>query len=323
MEGEQPKSRTGRLVAIVSALVLLARPGFIPTIASNCLAGWWLSGGGNLRKILFVLGGAALVFLGGALLNDAFDVAYDRKNRPIRPIPSRRFRLRNVWRAGIVLLLSGTIILQWPSRATAGVALVLVLCVILHNLVHRLISFSPVLLGTCRCLLYVLGASAGSFGVTGWSMWGGIAIACYSIGIEVIANAKPGRCPRLWALGLTFAPVVMALLINSGRYMLSASIFGAVFVLWMAWSLRDFVLIPQPATHRRAWLLLPGMVLADMLAACVTGAPLWSAPQEIREMMLVFLGLFGSSVTAGYAERWVERRELPAPSVPRFRVNLQ
>ena len=69
-------------------LLNLGRVSNLPTIWSNCLAGWWLSGGGNYWKLPLLLLGASALYTGGMFLNDAFDVDFDRQRRSTRPIPS-------------------------------------------------------------------------------------------------------------------------------------------------------------------------------------------------------------------------------------------
>jgi len=297
--------------ALLPTVILLGRPSHIATVISNCLAGWWLAGGGNTNSISFVLVGTLLVFLGGAFLNDAFDVTFDRQHHRTKPVPARKIGLRSVWRVGLFLLLAGTLVLQWPGRTTAVLALALVLCVILRNALHRLIPFSPVLLGLCRFLLYLLGASVAVRGINGWSIWSGLAIACYAIGLEMASSSREDGRPCWSAAALVLAPAGLAAIMNSGIYAPSALIFGGVFLLWTIWSLRGVLRTAVPGAHPHAWLLLPGMVLADMLAACVARVPPWLAPVEIRELTLIFLGLFAASVLAAHTAKWIERRTAP------------
>ena len=88
-------------------LLVLGRVSNLPTVWSNCLAGWWL---GSVRyeavahsgydaanlvpdishfwKLPLMLLSVSLLYTGGMFLNDAFDEEYDRLRRPERPIPS-------------------------------------------------------------------------------------------------------------------------------------------------------------------------------------------------------------------------------------------
>src|SRR5262245_63623198 len=85
-------------------LLILGRVSNLPTVWSNCLAGWILGGGGELFKLplpdlirLAVLtAGATFLYVAGMYLNDAFDEQFDSQHRPERPIPSGAIRAATV-----------------------------------------------------------------------------------------------------------------------------------------------------------------------------------------------------------------------------------
>jgi hypothetical protein len=72
-------------------LLVLGRVSTLPTVWSNCLAGWWLSGGGSWERFAMICLGATCLYVGGMYLNDAFDAQFDQQHRPERPIPPARF----------------------------------------------------------------------------------------------------------------------------------------------------------------------------------------------------------------------------------------
>src|SRR2546429_69363 len=92
-------------------LLILGRVSNLPTVWSNCLAGWLLGGGGTGWIFLVLCLGTSCLFLGGMFLNDAFDVEFDRQYRQERPIPSGAITLDEVWRWGFGWLGAGTAIL--------------------------------------------------------------------------------------------------------------------------------------------------------------------------------------------------------------------
>ena len=59
MDAEQvkPLHPSGAKLRPLRALLALSRVSHLPTVWSNCLAGWWLGGGGNFAKL-------PLLFLG-------------------------------------------------------------------------------------------------------------------------------------------------------------------------------------------------------------------------------------------------------------------
>src|SRR4051794_1896159 len=93
------------------AWLMLGRVSNLPTVWSNCLAGWWLGGAQNQGCLPFLVLGGTLIYVGGMFLNDAFDVEFDRQYRKERPIPSGAVTSRTVWSVGCGLLVFGASIL--------------------------------------------------------------------------------------------------------------------------------------------------------------------------------------------------------------------
>ena len=82
-------------------LLVLGRVSNLPTVWSNCLAGWLISGPGSIGALLLLCGGATALYIGGMYLNDAFDADFDRQFRRERPIPSGAISVTAVWRIGL------------------------------------------------------------------------------------------------------------------------------------------------------------------------------------------------------------------------------
>ena len=89
------------------ALLALSRVSNLPTVWSNCLAGWWLGGHGNFGNCRCCFLGVSALYTGGMFLNDAFDADFDRQRRAERPIPSGAISLPAVWRWGLGWLGAG------------------------------------------------------------------------------------------------------------------------------------------------------------------------------------------------------------------------
>src|SRR6058998_3416212 len=160
-------------------LLVLGRVSNLPTVWSNCLAGWLLGGGGTVWMLVVICLGATCLYVGGMFLNDAFDVEFDRQYRRERPIPSEQITLEEVWRWGFAWLGAGTVILVLLGKSTGVLAILLLVCIILYDAIHKLIAFSPILMSACRFFLYLLAASAALQGVGGLAVWAGLALAAY------------------------------------------------------------------------------------------------------------------------------------------------
>ncbi len=270
------------------ALLDLARVPNLPTVWSNCLAGWWLGGGGNVWKLPLLLFGASALCAGGMFLNDTFDAEFDRQNCPSRPIPRGLISRETVWVWSFCWLVAGALTLAMLGKTEGVLALMLLACIVLYNAAHRGIAASPWLLGLCRFWVYVIAGSTGAGGVNGWPIWCGAALAFYVAGAGHIAQRENSRGPfPAWALLLLAAPVFLALLLNSGDARKPAALVSLVFVVWVAWCARAIFQPGKVNISRIVSGLLVGIVLVDWLAV---------APQISHPLgAVVFLGLFGAA----------------------------
>ena len=274
-------------MALLRTLLVVGRISNLPTLWSNCLAGWWLGGAGNPEQLPLLVAGASLLYLGGMFLNDAFDAQYDRQYRPERPIPAGDISLTTVWRWGLIVLGLGGASLIFLGRVTGALGVALLLLIVLYNAFHKQLVWAPILMAACRFLVYVIAASIAANGVTGWALWGGLALAFYIAGLSFLARreATPGL-PDYWPLLLLAAPIVLALFMNGPGYRLAAGLLGAALAFWVVSALSQSLWSDKPNVGRTVSWLLAGVVLVDWLA--VADAP--------RQIGFVFIGLFLSAL---------------------------
>src|SRR5438477_10882950 len=141
-------------------LLVLGRASNLPTVWSNCLAGWLLGGAGQRGRFALLCAGSTFLYLGGMYLNDAFDAQFDQQHRPERPIPSGGIRLGSVWLWGLSWLALGVVSLCSLGKATAVLTCLLTLSILIYDAIHKIFAFSPVLMATCRFFLILVAASA-------------------------------------------------------------------------------------------------------------------------------------------------------------------
>jgi len=267
-------------------LLVLGRVSNLPTVWSNCLAGWWLGGGGNYAKLPFLLGGVSLLYTGGMFLNDAFDEEFDRLRRPERPIPSGRIPAAEVWLHGFGLLAAGILLLLLCGKLAAASAVILAFFIILYDFTHKFFTASPWLMGACRFWVYLIAAATGVGGWNGFPVFSGAALAIYVVGLSYVARRERSRGPiPVWPLLLLAAPILLALVINAGPSRLSALWISVVLALWVG---RYVSFIFLGGETNAGWIvsnLLAGIVLVDWLAVAPQLPPWMST--------LVFLLLFG------------------------------
>jgi 4-hydroxybenzoate polyprenyltransferase len=274
-------------MALLRTLLVLGRVSNLPTLWSNCLAGWWLGGAGNPEELPLLVAGASLLYLGGMLLNDAFDVEYDQQHRPERPIPAGDIGLTTVWRWGLIALGLGGASLIFLGRVTGALGVALLLLIVLYNAFHKQFVWAPVLMAACRFLVYIIAASTAAIGVTGWSLWCGLALALYIAGLSSLARREATPVsPNYWPALLLAAPMVLAFFMNGPGYRLSAGLLAGALALWVAFALRQFLWSERPNIGRTISWLLAGIVLVDWLA--VADVP--------RQLACAFIALFVSAL---------------------------
>jgi len=281
------------LASRLRTLLILGRVSNLPTVWSNCLAGWWLAGAGSSGKLPLLLLGMSALYIGGMYLNDAFDAEFDRQRRAVRPIPSGQISEADVWRYGWGWLVLGIVLLFGLGKLAGILALVLAACILIYNQTHKLITASPWLMGLCRFWVYVIAGLAGasdatlSDGLLGWSVWCGVALALYIVGLSYVARRESFRGPvPYWPLLLLAAPLCLALIMDPGEFRASARWLSLVLILWAAQCLRPVFQSGAINVGRVVSGLLAGIVFVDWLAV---------APDCPRGLSLIFLILFGAT----------------------------
>jgi hypothetical protein len=252
-------------------LLILGRVSNLPTVWSNCLAGWLLSDGGSLFRLALVCFGTSCLYIGGMYWNDAFDANFDRQYRKERPIPSGAIPEEQVWLWGLFWLGTGTISLIFLDKTTAILTLFLLGFIVVYDAVHKMITFSPVLMSACRFFLYLVAASVGLQGVTGLAIWSALALAAYIVGLSYIARKESARgVLRYWPCFLLAAPLVLAWFANGEGFATPALFLSLILALWIVACLRHTFWSAERNIGRTVSGLLAGIVLADLLA--VAGA---------------------------------------------------
>ena len=200
-------------------LLVLGRVSNLPTVWSNCLAGWWLGGGGNFWKLPLLILGTSALYIGGMFLNDAFDADFDRQRRAVTADSVRRnftggglaLELGPGWRWGAVRCCSSeksTGVLRCRCWRASSI----------YDATHKFITASPWLMGLCRFWVYVIAGSTGATGLNGWPIWCGVALAFYVVGLSYVARRENFRGPiPYWPLLLLAAPIVSGHADEHGR----------------------------------------------------------------------------------------------------------
>jgi 4-hydroxybenzoate polyprenyltransferase len=275
--------RAANFTRYLRTMLVLGRVSNLPTVWSNCVAGWILGGTGPLAGLAWVCAAATLLYVAGMYFNDAFDATFDRLHRPERPIPSGAITVGAVWRWGFAWLCGGLACAWHLGTTPAILATLLSATIIIYDVLHKIFAFSPVLMAACRFFLFLFAASVASDGVTGLAVWSALVLAAYVIGLSFIAQRESTRMAvRYWPVIFLVLPMLLALLVNAGTYKRAGLLLMLVLTIWMLRSLRFAFWSGQRNIGRAVAGLLAGIVLVDALAV-LPGAP-WAA--------MIFASLF-------------------------------
>jgi 4-hydroxybenzoate polyprenyltransferase len=217
------------------ALLVLGRVSNLPTVWSNCLAAWLLGGGGRWQNFALLCLGATLLYTGGMFLNDAFDVEFDRQYRRERPIISGQVSVQFVWLASAAFLCLGWLAIFPLGTRAAVFAGLLLACIVAYNAVHKRTQLAPLLMASCRFLLYLVSASAAQFGAGRSVAWPALALFCYVVGLSYLARVEStGVIVSRWPAVLLFFPLLMAFIFGArtGAQFWVAAVAQSLWVLW-------------------------------------------------------------------------------------------
>ncbi len=266
-------------------LLVLGRISNLPTVWSNCLAGWWLGGAGSWLTLAHLCLGASCLYVGGMFINDAFDAEFDRQHRSDRPIPSGAIRLGAVWRWGIGWMVLGTALLLPHSSQSAIFTLLLVIAIVVYDAVHKMVAFSPILMALCRFFLLLLAASFGQLGVEGLAIWTALVLGGYIVGLSYIARREStSGLIQFWPMIPLGAPILLAWIVNVGEYKMSGALLSLLLVAWIAKTIHPLWTSPRPAIGRVVSGLLAGICFVDLLAVA-------DAPHTVAALFVAFFGL--------------------------------
>jgi hypothetical protein len=265
-------TRLPMILPPLRSLLILGRISNLPTVWSNCLAGWLLAGGKVHPRLGLLCAGASLLYTGGMFLNDACDVQFDRQYRTERPIPAGRISLRSVWLIAVALLSIGWLLLLPLTKMSALLATALVACIVIYDLIHKRTAFAPMLMAACRFLLYLVAAAAVQCDLSTALLWRAGALAAYICGISYLARSESAPITaRAWPVALLFVPVLITFTLTPSPSAQWAT--AALAIIWLLWCLRGPFLKPRKPLASAVPGLLGGIVLVDWMASGVGFTP--------------------------------------------------
>jgi len=198
-------------LARLSLMLKIGRVSNLPTVWTNVVAGAFLAGvATDTVTLLWLMLAVTLFYTGGMYLNDAFDADIDARERPNRPIPAGQISAKAVSALGCAMLMAGIFIVApygvWAVQAGVGLSL----AILLYNAWHKGNVWSPVIMGSCRALVYLLAAWSLTPQPSAGLVWGMLAVFTHIAGLTYAAKQESlDRIDRLWPLVILVAPMVL------------------------------------------------------------------------------------------------------------------
>jgi len=205
---DAPRSRPliawGQLVRLPNVFTVLADVAAAFLIVSQ--------GPQPIGRFVAILIAGVLLYWAGMILNDVFDVDVDRRQRSARPLAAGRISVGLAKSVGYAMLVGGVVVAaiagHLPSPdvpATwlpAVVAVLLAVAVVVYDGPLKQTPLGPLVMGVCRVLSFLLGASVHfdlTVGFPNWLTAFGLGMGVYVMGVTLIGRREAigDRAPHL------------------------------------------------------------------------------------------------------------------------------
>jgi hypothetical protein len=255
-------------LAAANAWLRLARISNAPTVVSNTVAGGVLAGADAGAAIATVAVATVLFYSAGMVANDIFDLDVDRRERPERPLPSGLVSVRAALVATVALFAIGEMLLLAVDLAAGLAGLGLIAVIVLYDAWHKANALSPMLMGACRAMVYVVAALAvaGRLSVAGLAA--AVLLLVYIVGLTHVARAEPASPASWWPVVAVLAPAAYwakDLPSPAVAVLLVGFVGSAVYGLWLG--------IVRRAIGPSVGHLIATVALLDALVVAAAGAP--------------------------------------------------
>jgi UbiA prenyltransferase family len=195
-----------------STLLRLGRMSNLPTVWTNVIAGSVIAGGARPSQLALTMAAMTAFYVGGMYLNDFFDRVVDARDRPGRPIDLREIHPGTVCAIGFGLLAAGVVLMVPSGLAATLCGLLLAATVVLYDVWHKGNPLSPLVMGSCRALVYIGACVAADGRASAAALIGAFALACHVAGLTYAAKQESlNRIGNLWPLLMLAVPLLVAL----------------------------------------------------------------------------------------------------------------
>lgn len=224
---------------------------------------------------ILLIAASSLLYCGGMVWNDVFDIEQDRRERPFRPLPSGAVTFRAAGILGGTLLLAGWLLAAFAgwradefAPAPAVIAAMLVMMIMAYDRWLKRTAVGPVGMGACRFLNVVLGCSLAEPHVVPWGLRLHLAavVAVYIVGVTLFAQTEAHRS-------------------EAKRLRLAATISGCGLAFALA--------LPMHLPEGISSVLFPYLLVAVAFVIGMPAAQAWMKPEPSRVQFAVKRAVLG------------------------------
>jgi 4-hydroxybenzoate polyprenyltransferase len=273
--------------------LLLIRLPNVFTTPSNILAGYFAAvtvAEADIVHLIALMVSSGLLYVGGIVLNDYFDVEIDKRERPSRPLPSGNISKRHALAiAMIALLIANTIALVvGPMSLAVSLALTFAIIAYDYRLKHGLLGpfamagarFLNVILGASPVLLYINNHSYAIVGAAAASLF------LYIVAITILSKKEAGNerpnstMASLMIFGAISAIAALGFVLQLQlAFLLNLSIFAAVMIVTFKQHLRKEL----PSVQKAVRNMVISIIIID--SVFVTGTA--GLPYGLATLLLI------------------------------------
>lgn len=251
---------------LVTALKL-GRVSNLPTVWTNVLAGIALvTPAFDRLTVLTTAIAISLLYIAGMFLNDVFDLEWDRRHQPARPLVAGEAKINEVAGLGIVFMAAALVLVLFAAAGERIVlallsALVLIGLIVLYDWKHKQWSFSPWIMGACRLMVYLTAAAI--VGVWNWQVLAAaLCLLGYIAGITYLARAEHRNALNsYWPLILLLLPPGFALYLGFNDVW--SWLLVAALLIWLLRAVRYLMPGEKRKVPQAIGALLAGIALID------------------------------------------------------------
>ena len=256
------------------------------TTPSNILAGYFAAvttapAEADGVQLIALMVSSGLLYIAGIVLNDYFDIEIDKKERPSRPLPSRKISKGYALTIAIVALLIANIIALVVGPISLAISLALTLLIIAYDYQLKYTVIGPFAMGGTRFLNVIFGASPVLLYIDNHSV-AIVAAAASSLFFYVssitilskkeVGNERPNSTlVILIVFGVILAIVPLGVLLQlEWTFLLNLSIFAAVIIVTFRQYIAKEVLSVQKAVRN---MVISIIILDSVFVTGTAGLP--------------------------------------------------